>query len=118
MRHGQLTVWLGVVAAALAAGAEVVEIHPGNGVTTNVTERFTGDTVLSINKGTKLDFGAGAEEPHYGDQIALASVTGTCTFPPRMQVLNGGRVRTVKLSLVDGILWATPTSGGTQILVR
>ena len=52
MRHGQLTVWLGVVAAALTAGAEVVEIHPGNGVTTNVTERFTGDTVLSINKGT------------------------------------------------------------------
>ena len=112
-----------------AGGTRIVGEINLRGLVQNGTLRVAGasrdlfmnvDGDLEVAAGAKLDLGLSAGDSlPYGTSIPLAAVSGTMSVPGSLKVLNGGDdVKSVKLKVVDGMLYAVASDSGTMVLFR
>ena len=81
----------------------------------------TVDGNLTVAPGVALDLGLEADAVGLasGTEIPLAVVSGAISTPGLIKARNAGaRTKNFKLRVADGVLWASPSSGGTTLILR
>ena len=86
-----------------------------------LSDYLTVDGDLTLKTGFAIDLGldAAVDGPAYDAAFPIAVVTGKATVPSRARARNAGRlVRGFELTVLDGVVWATPSPGGTVLFIR
>ena len=104
-QNGTLAVTDALVAADPEAGSSYVTVD-GN---------------LTVAAGVALDLGLDADAPGLasGTEFPLAVVSGSVATSGMLKARNAGaRTKGFRLRVANGVLWASPSSGGTTLIFR
>lgn len=89
--------------------------------TPEVDEYLTVDGNLTLASGVAIDLGLDAtvDGPASGTEFPIAVVTGSVSVPAQTKARNAGaKVKAFRLTVADGVVWASPSAGGTVFIFR